>query len=314
MIPEKPLISVFIITYNHEPYIAEAIEGVVMQKVDHPIEIIIGEDYSTDGTYAICQRYAQKYPELITLLPSARNLGMMGNFLRTLKSCKGRYIAFCEGDDYWVDERKLQKQIDFLEANPSVVFTFHASKIVDVRTGIFGDYYKHKDFKTGILDKGILFEKGGGSFVSPSILFKSEILSYPDWVTNAATGDFPLLLLGMIAGDIGYMDDPMCVVRLKTGVSWSESFTSYEKYYAYFLKEDAYLKEFNKYSGFRFNKWLRGHMMLRVYRLILHYYRFHPSVLKRLGFLLKYALRLNLAYFVKSVFRLVVPVKSWQEN
>lgn len=112
----KLSVSICMITYNHEPYIAEAINGVVMQKCDFPIELVIGEDCSTDSTRKICEEYADNF-SLIKLLPSERNIGMFNNFNRTLQSCTGKYIAICEGDDYWIDEYKLQKQVDFLENN-----------------------------------------------------------------------------------------------------------------------------------------------------------------------------------------------------
>lgn len=104
------------ITYNHAPYIAQAIEGVMMQQTISPIELIIGEDCSTDNTRSICKEYQIKYPDKIKLLLPDSNLGMMQNFINTLKTCSGNYIALCEGDDYWTDPYKLQKQIDILES------------------------------------------------------------------------------------------------------------------------------------------------------------------------------------------------------
>ena len=111
------LVSICMITYNHEKYIAQAIEGILMQNFEFQVELVIGEDNSKDNTRKICDDYAKKYPQIIRLLPTAVNLGMMPNFVRTLKECKGKYIALCEGDDYWSDPFKLQKQFDFLEAN-----------------------------------------------------------------------------------------------------------------------------------------------------------------------------------------------------
>lgn len=108
------------ITYNHEPYIRQSIESLLMQKTDYNIEIVIGEDCSTDGTRSICEQYAINYPQIIKLLPSTENLGISKNFYRTLEACKGNYIAICEGDDYWTDELKLQKQVTILEAEPSL--------------------------------------------------------------------------------------------------------------------------------------------------------------------------------------------------
>lgn len=121
----EPLLSVVTITYNHEPYIAKCIEGVLMQKVNFPIEFIIAEDCSTDGTRAICEDYARRFPDVIRLVLSEKNVGALPNERRALGMARGRYVALCEGDDYWTDECKLQKQVDFLESNPDYTICFH---------------------------------------------------------------------------------------------------------------------------------------------------------------------------------------------
>lgn len=113
----EAFVSVLMITYNHEQYIKQAIEGILMQKCDFQIELIIGEDCSTDNTRQICNEYVLNYPE-IKLLPSKINMGAISNLIRTFQTSTGKYIALCEGDDFWTDPYKLQKQVDFLEANP----------------------------------------------------------------------------------------------------------------------------------------------------------------------------------------------------
>mgnify|MGYP003291856894 CR=1 FL=1 len=128
----EPLLSIVTITYNHEPYIRKCIEGVLIQQVNFPIEFIIAEDCSTDGTLAICKEYAIKYPNLIQLITSENNVGAIANERRAMKAAKGKYIAFCEGDDYWTDPLKLQRQIDFLEENPKYSVTFHRCKHYNV--------------------------------------------------------------------------------------------------------------------------------------------------------------------------------------
>jgi len=117
-LPKNPLVSVKMITYNHAPYLAQAIEGVLAQATDFPIDLVIGEDCSTDGTRQIALDYQKKHPGVIRVLVSDRNVGMHENARRTENACRGRYIAICEGDDYWHDPRKLQTQVDFLEKNP----------------------------------------------------------------------------------------------------------------------------------------------------------------------------------------------------
>ncbi|MBP5322509.1 MAG: glycosyltransferase [Bacteroidaceae bacterium] len=131
----SPLVSVVTITYNHAPYIAKCIEGVVMQQVDFPMEFIIAEDCSTDGTRAICEEYAAKYPDLIRLITSERNVGYNPNELRAMRAARGKYIAYCEGDDYWTEPQKLQRQVDFLESHPDYSVCFHRCHHLDVETG-----------------------------------------------------------------------------------------------------------------------------------------------------------------------------------
>lgn len=113
-----PVVSVRTSTYNHEKYIRQCIEGVLMQKTDFAFEYIIGEDCSTDSTREIVLEYAQKYPDIIRVVTADRNVGMKANGLRCIERCRGSYIAVCEGDDYWSDPYKLQKQVDFLRAHP----------------------------------------------------------------------------------------------------------------------------------------------------------------------------------------------------
>ena len=131
---ENPLLSVVTVTYNHEPYIEKTIKGVLMQQVNFPIELIIAEDCSTDGTRVICQQYADQYPELIRLITSESNVGAIANERRAMLAARGKYIAFCEGDDYWTDPLKLQKQVDFLESHPDYSVTFHRCKHYNVET------------------------------------------------------------------------------------------------------------------------------------------------------------------------------------
>ncbi|NEX16275.1 MAG: hypothetical protein C1943_06515 [Halochromatium sp.] len=113
----KPLVSVCMLTYNHEAYIGEAIEGVINQRTNFKFELLIGEDKSIDNTLNIVMRYAQRQPSMIRVITSDKNVGVLRNELRLFRACRGKYIAFCEGDDYWHDCGKLQLQVDFLEDN-----------------------------------------------------------------------------------------------------------------------------------------------------------------------------------------------------
>ncbi|MBC8986502.1 glycosyltransferase [Pedobacter sp. N36a] len=128
---QEVMVSVSCLTYNHEQYIAQAIEGFLMQKTKFKFEVLVGEDCSTDGTREIVEFYQKNYPEIIKMVTSEKNVGLKDNFNRIVKQAKGKYMAMCEGDDFWTDPYKLQKQIDFLEHNPDYIICCHYSKIID---------------------------------------------------------------------------------------------------------------------------------------------------------------------------------------
>jgi len=137
-VPE-PMVSVKISTYQHADFIRDCLDGVLMQETDFPIEILIGEDESTDGTREICKAYADRHPDKIRLFLHRRenNIAIHGRPTGKFQStytrfmCRGKYIALCEGDDYWTDPLKLQKQVEFLEANPGYVLSHHDACIID---------------------------------------------------------------------------------------------------------------------------------------------------------------------------------------
>ena len=119
-----PLVTVCLITYNHAPFVAQAIDGILRQRVGFPWELVIADDCSTDGTREILLEYQRTHPELIRLILQPTNVGAARNWHELLGAPRGRYIAYCEGDDYWTDEFKLQKQIDFLEQHSDYVLCF----------------------------------------------------------------------------------------------------------------------------------------------------------------------------------------------
>lgn len=122
-------LSVFVVTYNQEQYIRQCLESIVMQKVNFDYEVIIGEDCSSDSTPQICDEYAAKYPH-IQVYHHPKNVGLLKNWEFVMNKCKGEYIALLEGDDYWIDEHKLQRQVDWLDAHPDYTLTFTRAEIL----------------------------------------------------------------------------------------------------------------------------------------------------------------------------------------
>lgn len=150
----KTLISVCIITYNHEDYISDAIEGALMQDFGDNFEIIIGDDCSTDTTLEICGKYQKKHPSKIRVLEREKNIGMDANWASTIRSAKGAYIALCEGDDYWTDKRKLSKQYRFLNENQDYSLCSHETYLEDpYSSNNFISFLSiiHKNYKFGNL-------------------------------------------------------------------------------------------------------------------------------------------------------------------
>lgn len=120
--PVQPLVSVLMITYNHERFIEAAVNSVLSQQTDYPFELVIGEDHSTDATGKKVDALAAAFPHIIKVVRAENNIGIAANFCRTFRACSGKYLAILDGDDFWTDPLKLQKQVSFMEANPDYGF------------------------------------------------------------------------------------------------------------------------------------------------------------------------------------------------
>ena len=116
----EPLVSVIVTTFNHEPYLAAALDAILSQRCDFGVEIIVGEDCSSDNTLAICRNYAEQHPDRIKLIASTENVGWRKNYRRCVEAASGQYVAFCDGDDYWCDEERLAEQVALMEQNRNI--------------------------------------------------------------------------------------------------------------------------------------------------------------------------------------------------
>lgn len=130
-----PSVSVAMLAYNHGPYIRQAIEGVLFQETTFPIELLIGEDHSTDNTLEIAREYERAHPTIIRIITSEKNVGAMKNLQRLESACQGKYVAYCEGDDYWHDRGKLNKQVDFLEQHSEYTLVHTEFRTLSIGTG-----------------------------------------------------------------------------------------------------------------------------------------------------------------------------------
>lgn len=211
--------SVCMITYNHAPYVAEAIEGVMMQKCDFSFELIIGEDCSTDDTRAIVISYKEKYPDKIRLLLREKNVGVQKNFIDTMQATTGKYIALCEGDDYWIDSCKLQKQVDFLERNVDFSICFHSVKIYKQQENVYVDDFITRE----VPNETTIYDLMKGNYIhTPSVVFRKNNIVFEqlDQLGKIMPSDFALHLLNAKYGKIKKINEEMAVYRYGVGI-WS---------------------------------------------------------------------------------------------
>lgn len=213
----SPKVSVSIITYNQKDFIIDCIESILVQSFKD-LEIVIGDDCSTDGTSEICKHYQNKYPNLIKYYRRSENLGMMGNWIATLKNCSGEYIALCEGDDYWTDPLKLQKQVDFMEAHPDYSIIAHNVQIIGQEFGRAVNTPYHKGRQSGMVSTLDLIQ--GFRLPTNSILYRAihqSSLFQEAWMLQLRSADKCLYLTLAHQGPVYYEDALMAAYRKHPG-------------------------------------------------------------------------------------------------
>jgi len=282
-------VSVCIITYNHERFIEQAINSVLMQRTNFDYEIVIGEDCSTDNTGLICKKYAELYPDKIRLLQNDKNLGMIENFKRTLYACKGEYVALLEGDDYWTDELKLQKQVDFLESNRDYAVVFHNAEILIEKTGEKYIGYSDEATKPFMIKTPnpttTLQEIAAGNYIyTATSLFRNNLYNkLPTWFSSELpAADWPLHVINAHYGKIFFMDEVMAVYRIHNLGVWS-SMNHIEM-----LEKAAKLFEI-VYEHLKIKSTLVS--LVLFYRQLLKYYVGKRDVKKNLYYYIKLLLR-----------------------
>ena len=207
-------VSVSLVTFNHEKFIAQAIESVLMQEVDFSYEIIIGEDFSSDKTRQIVIDYQKQYPDKIRLILPEENLGCYGQkiFVQTLQACQGEYIALLDGDDYWTTPDKLQQQVDYLDNHLECAICFHdVTTIFEDNAGLPRRYNDYQPSQFSQLENILK-----SNFIPTcSTLYRRGLFSeFPDWYYDTVCGDWVLHVLNARHGKIGYINNSMGVYRV----------------------------------------------------------------------------------------------------
>lgn len=211
------VLSIWMITYNQEKFIRKAIESILMQKTNFDFELVIGEDCSTDATREICLEYKNKFPDKIKLLLPEKNLGMIHNFISTLEACNGKYIALCEGDDYWTDIHKLQTQVEFLETNPEYVLSFHNVFNLN-EANQSKDRFIQKKIPSNLNTEYLI--ENEWTVPTCSMVFRNTNEALPEWFKKIKHSDYTLQLILSNYGLFHYHDAIMGTYRIHSaGIS-----------------------------------------------------------------------------------------------
>lgn len=221
-------VSVLTITYNQQKYVAQAIDSILMQQVNFDYEIVIGEDASTDRTREIVLEYAGKHPDKIRVLlrdaavaehDRARGLGGKTNFVNGLLSCRGEFVAWLDGDDYWTDTLKLQKLVDFLERHPECSVSFHNAMVLRDDAAEPRKLFPPDQPAISTLEDLI----SSGNFPIPcTVLFRNQLGELPECFNAVSNGDWLLFVLLGEHGNFGYIDEVMAAYRVHGAGFWSK--------------------------------------------------------------------------------------------
>ena len=271
MMGEKVLVSVCCTAYNHEKYIRSCLDGFVNQNTNFKYEVIVHDDASTDNTASIIQEYAEKHPDIIKPILQRENQYSKGIKIykkHIFPKCTGKYIAYCEGDDYWCDYDKLQKQVDILEENPEYVACVHQTKMLNLRDkkeSLFVSY-----------DKSCLVEveKFFGATIpwhTSSLMFRAELNDKrPSFCfISKQVGDWPTGVFLVLTGPVYFINDTMSIYRRFTEGSWSVMNVS--KPNPEFWKEMVEILQLvDEYSNFKYHKLIDKKKIGYEYKLWKH--------------------------------------------
>ena len=264
-----PLVSIRCLSFNHGKYIRNALDGFLMQKTNFPFEIVIHDDASTDETEHIIREYEKKYPNIIFPIYEKENQYSKGNikvFRQELDAkFRGKYVAWCEGDDYWFDEEKLQRQVDFMENNPEYSFCYHPVNYIKEDGTIVGNdsrFIKDCDVSTEqIVSKGGLF------CASCSLLCRTkDFVKWPKFREMSDIGDYPLQIHLSLSGKVRYINRVMGCYRLAIAGSWTVTVNgNKDKLIKHFENEKGWLSELNNYTEGKYKEEIRWHIVDYVF-------------------------------------------------
>jgi glycosyltransferase involved in cell wall biosynthesis len=278
-------VSVAILTYNQKEFIGKAIESALSQKTNFDIEILVGDDCSTDGAQETILAYQEKYPDKVKAVLHSKNLGQNGlfNTIETLQLAKGTYIAPMDGDDYWIDDQKLQRQVDFMEAHPDFSACFH-NALITYEDGTPSHELNAPDQKEVITAADLVGEDEIWFMATSAVMFKNGIMRYPEWFLKSSSGDIPRYVILAKHGPIGYVPGVMSVYRKNRG---GASFKDHYRDARFLYNRIAMYEGIDKELDYNYHSLLRLNIA-RYYRMLLDARQYQKSYFRRAVLALKY--------------------------
>lgn len=250
------LVSIFCLTYNHVDYIRDALEGFVKQKTNFQYEVFVYDDASTDGKSECIQEYASRYPQLFNIYISPYNTYNSPDRFKILnelqhKYITGKYVAMCEGDDYWIDSKKLQMQVDYMEEHDNCMMTTHAYKKINYSNkGV--DEISFADIDRNLTKEEIITNPQI-NLATSSLIMRRKVFFRDDKFPKCDVGDIPRQLYALSYGDIYYFNRVMSVYRYMHKGSWtSDTFLNPYKFVKHKIGFVQFLTEYNIYSSRKF--------------------------------------------------------------
>ena len=258
---EKVKVMIHCLVYNHEPYLRDCLEGFVSQKTDFPFKAIVHDDCSTDGSAAIIREYAEKYPHIIEPIYETENQWRKGTLNSIMYGAilgRSPYIAYCEGDDYWIDPYKLQKQVDYMDAHPECTMTCSNVELLTPK-GIINDSDKRKNEwffheKSKLMSTEEVIHTCGHTC---TLMIRSALFdAYPEVCKKCGVGDYPLQIYAALQGTVYCFAEKTSVYRFQTPSSYTTNYKTYTaKLKSKIIRSITnMLDSLNKLSQFKYNQ------------------------------------------------------------
>lgn len=260
---DKPImVSVWCRTYNHINYIKDALDGLVSQQTDFIYKVIVFDDASTDGTSDIVQAYAEKYPEIIYAIIAKENIYHHPETKKIIadiwkQHLTGKYMAFCEGDDFWIDSNKLQIQVDYMEAHPECTMYMHNSLWLNCRTGVMkaGNPYKGKG-EWDVTAEELIMQYNGYP-ATASFLFKREQINKPQFFSEVHANDYTTILYALATGSVHYSSRIMSVYRVFAAGSYAVRMQQNAGLrICFYLRMLIFFFKYDEYTHYAYHKWI----------------------------------------------------------